>query len=162
MKNTDEKKEKTSNKKAYLMFIFIIFFIIVIDQLTKIFALNTNNTNIVPDILTINVSQNTNGIYGVNSNSVLLYVLTNLIVITILIKFITSQNEFIDTKIKVFLSAIVAGGISNTIDRIFRGYVLEFISFKSLPIINIADICIFIGWLCFIVTFLFFVGNKEQ
>ena len=58
-----------------------------------------------------------------NSNSTLMYIVTNLIVISVVVKFMMTQNEFISTKFKIFLSLIVAGGASNVIDRILRGYV---------------------------------------
>ena len=78
----------------------------------------------------------------------------------VLIKFITSQNEFINTKIRIFSSFIIAGGISNTIDRIFRGYVVEFIDFKYLPVLNIADFFIVLGWLCFVLVFINFAIHE--
>ena len=65
-------------------------------------------------------------------------------------------------KSRVFLSFIIAGGVSNVIDRIFRGYVLEFIDFKFLPVLNIADIFIFIGWLSFIGVFTVFSFNEMK
>ena len=77
-----------------------------------------------------------------------------------MLKFITSQNEFIDTRLRIFLSLIIAGGISNTIDRVFRGFVVEFIDFNLLPVINIADIFIVIGWISFIAIFTVFSANE--
>lgn len=43
---------------------------------------------------------------------------------------------------------IISGGISNLIDRIFKGYVVDYIDISQLfnyPIFNIADISIVIG-----------------
>lgn len=40
---------------------------------------------------------------------------------------------------------ILAGGIGNLIDRIFRGFVVDFISLKWVGIFNFADMCIVIG-----------------
>ena len=95
------------------------------------------------------IFENTNAAYGIGSNSTLMYIVTNLVIIAIITKFITSQNEFVDFKFKILLSFIIAGGISNVIDRIIRGYVLEFINIKlliNLPVLNIADIFVIIGW----------------
>ena len=49
--------------------------------------------------------------------------------------------------ILISLILIAAGGISNLIDRIFRGYVVDFIdvNFFNFPNFNVADISIIIG-----------------
>lgn len=51
------------------------------------------------------------------------------------------------------LYLIVAGGVSNLIDRIFRGYVIDFIDVNllSFPNFNIADIFITIGFFVLII-----------
>ncbi|NLJ91326.1 MAG: signal peptidase II [Clostridiales bacterium] len=51
------------------------------------------------------------------------------------------------TWVKLALSLILGGAASNTYDRIKRGYVVDYFSFKFLKkiIFNISDICIFIG-----------------
>ena len=49
----------------------------------------------------------------------------------------------------IVLSFILSGAIGNLIDRLFRGYVVDFISFTlfgiEMPLFNIADIFISIG-----------------
>ena len=48
---------------------------------------------------------------------------------------------------------IVSGLLGNLIDRVFRGFVVDFIDFKFWPVFNIADSCIFIGviWLIIVI-----------
>lgn len=45
---------------------------------------------------------------------------------------------------------MLAGGISNLIDRIFRGYVVDYIHISQMPVFNIADIGIVLGGLILI------------
>ena len=54
-----------------------------------------------------------------------------------------------NTITKVVLSFILAGGISNFIDRIFRGFVVDYIDITQLfkfPVFNLADVYVVVGW----------------
>ena len=57
-------------------------------------------------------------------------------------------------RIIIFLSFIIAGGISNVMDRMFRGAVFDFIKIGQFPVFNFADICIVVGWLLFAISFI--------
>ncbi|MGN6714450.1 signal peptidase II [Anaerocolumna jejuensis] len=52
-----------------------------------------------------------------------------------------------DKLLKVALSFILGGALSNVYDRFSRGYVVDYFSFKFLKkiVFNISDICIFLG-----------------
>ena len=92
-----------------------------------------------------------------------MYIVTNLIIIVIIARFMLSQNQFIDKILKVFLSFIIAGGISNLIDRIARGYVLEWISVSKiewLPMFNIADVFVLVGWILVVGKFTYFTAKE--
>lgn len=150
IKSTNKKDLK---KQTYTILIAIVLVVLAIDQITKILVINSGDLILIDNFLKISISENTSGVYGIGGNSTVLYVITNLVVIAVLYKFITSQNQFINTKIKVFASFIIAGGVSNVIDRIIRGYVVEFINFEHLPTFNFADIAVIIGWISFIAIF---------
>ncbi len=137
-----EKKKKIN--KFDIAIIIIIIAIIVIDQISKIIVQNTYSM-------------------GTDSNSGTIYIVTNLIIIVLITRFMLSQNKFIDKILKVFLSFIVAGGISNLIDRIARGYVLEWINISRiewLPMFNIADIFVLAGWILVVGKFTYFTAKE--
>lgn len=137
-----EKKKKIN--KFDIAIIIIIIAIIVIDQISKIIVQNTYSM-------------------GTDSNSGTIYIVTNLIIIVLITRFMLSQNQFIDKILKVFLSFIVAGGISNLIDRIARGYVLEWINISRiewLPMFNIADIFVLAGWILVVGKFTYFTAKE--
>ena len=65
--------------------------------------------------------------------------------------------------LKILLSFILAGGISNVIERVARGYVTQFIDFQKvipLPIFNMADIFILIGWVSVALIFAMFTVKE--
>ncbi len=156
-----KKKKKITKEVALLISIVII--IILVDQTLKIWMQQMQEINIIPGILNLKVSQNRDAAYGIGSNATLMYVLTNLIILGIIFKFITTQNEWVDRKLKIFLSFILAGGISNVIDRITKGYVVEFMDFTQIihiPVFNLADICVLIGWVSVAAIFAIFTVRE--
>lgn len=62
--------------------------------------------------------------------------------------------------LKLALSLILGGALSNIYDRVKKGYVVDYFSFKFLKkvVFNISDICIFIG--SFIIALLSFFKNE--
>ena len=65
-----------------------------------------------------------------------------------LLFFLIKNYKNINNLIKVFLIMIISGGTSNLIDRIFRGYVVDYIDINSIfkyPVFNMADISIVLG-----------------
>lgn len=147
-------KNKKLAKEDFII-ISIIVIIILIDQILKIWIQNVGEIGI------FKVSQNTSAAYGVGTGSKVTYVATHIIVLGVILKFILTQNQFVDRKMKIFLSFILAGGISNVIDKIIRGYVTEFIDFgKSFPIFNIADVFVLIGWIAIAANFAVFTVNE--
>lgn len=66
------------------------------------------------------------------------------IVLLIFAVLLPSKNNRI---LKVALALILGGALTNFYDRIKRGYVVDYFSFKWLKniVFNISDICIFIG-----------------
>lgn len=158
------RKNKKLNQESILI-ISTVLIIIIIDQVFKIWTQNSGEISIISGILSFKVSQNTKAAYGIGSNSTLMYVATNIVILGIIFKFITTQNEFVDRKFKIFLSFILAGGISNVIERVIRGYVTEFIVFEKLPILpvlNLADIFVLIGWIAVAAIFATFTIKEYR
>ena len=62
-----------------------------------------------------------------------------------------------NNKLSFGISFLLGGIIGNLIDRIFRGYVIDFIDFKLWPVFNIADIFVVIG---IILVIWYFIKNS--
>ena len=161
------KDEGKRNFKPYVIVILVIL-LIVIDQISKFYIVENIGKeikNIIPNVLNFTYVENRGGAFGVGQNSTMMFVLVNIIILGIIIRFMIIQKDRIDRKTQVILSMILAGGISNLIDRIVRGFVLDFIDFSpiiSFPVFNIADILIVIGWLSLaIVTAVYYIKNKD-
>lgn len=71
-----------------------------------------------------------------------------------LLVYLIKNYKSTSSMINIFLIMIISGGISNLIDRIFRGYVVDYIDINQIfkyPIFNIADISIVLGVILLII-----------
>lgn len=64
-----------------------------------------------------------------------------------------------DMRIQLCLALIFAGAVGNFIDRIWLGYVRDFFSVFifgwPFPVFNVADICISVGFVLLVITYLY-------
>ncbi len=153
-------KDKIKENKKIIFLAIMIVLIIVIDQIIK-FAIVKNiyasSITVLEGVLNFTYVENIGGAYGIGNDSTLMFIIVNVIVITLITKFILSKKNDISTYILISLGLILAGGIGNLIDRIFRGFVVDYIDVNQLikfPVFNIADICIVLGCILIIVNFI--------
>lgn len=143
--------EKIKKNKILLYSVIVIIMILIIDQTSKILIINNNiNTTLIPNILEIRYVENTGGAFGIGENNTIMFIITNFVVLGIIIRFIYLQRELIDRLTLNILLVILAGGFGNLIDRILRGFVVDFISIfphTNFPKFNFADVCITFGWI---------------
>lgn len=129
----------------------IIIFLIIIDQIAKIAIIKNiynSSLTVINGILNFTYAENTGGAFSIGNNSTIMFIIVSIIVIILLAKFIISKREEMPLNIQIALCLILSGGIGNLIDRIIRGFVIDFIDFNQLikyPIFNIADIYIVVG-----------------
>lgn len=149
--------DKLKNNRLKLpILIFII--LLGIDQITKIIAICTNlNVRIWDNILNLKLVFNNGIAFGLGQGtSMTTFIVSNLIVLGIIVRFIWLQKDQMDRPTTYALFMVLAGGIGNVMDRVFRGNVVDFIEiFPKIhfPIFNIADIYIVVGWI--MLAFLF-------
>ena len=124
--------------KHYIIGIIIL----IIDQLSKILIID-KNISIIPNFLKFNYTQNTGGAFGIGRINFILII--SIIIIIGIIVFLIKENTKITNYIPFVL--LLSGSIGNLIDRIFKGYVIDFIDINILdfPNFNIADISIVFG-----------------
>lgn len=147
-------------KKLLKIVVTICIVVIIIDQLSKFLITKYLPKGVGNEQFAIQVVENTGMAFGFNSGNIKNCILS-IFVIFIIISFMRNQREQLDTKVTVAVSLVLGGGISNVIDRLFRGGVLDFIKILFIPNFNIADLCICTGWLL-VVIFLVIYTKKEE
>lgn len=143
-------------------YIFLIISVIIIDQITKYWAVlylkNIETMPIIKNVFHFTYSENTGAAFGILGNQRTFLLVTTAIMIIIvsylLYKSIVTSGNIIET---ISLCLILAGGIANMIDRIRLKYVVDFIDFRliNFAIFNIADSFIVIGISIFAIYTLF-------
>ena len=116
--------------------------IVIIDQLSKMLIIN-KKIPVIPNFLEFNYTQNTGGAFGIGRINFILII--SLMIIIGIIMYLIKENKKITNYIPFVL--LLSGSIGNLIDRIFKGYVIDFIDINILdfPNFNIADISIVSG-----------------
>lgn len=144
-------------------YIIIVFFIIllILDQTTKI-VFTDNNLVVIPNVLKFTYTENTGGAFGIGNGNMATFIFTNIIVLGIIIKFMINQKDNLDNITYIILTTILAGGVGNFIDRLFKGHVVDFIDITDIinfPKFNLADIYIVCGWI--VLAFIFAKNTLE-
>ena len=141
--------------------LIVVSIIITLDQFSKyIITLNYDyflNKNII--IFSINYVRNYGAAFNIFEGNRVFLSSISIISSLILIYFIFFKGR-LNLFDKYGLSLILAGSLGNGIDRIIKGYVIDFINLNlfDFPIFNIADISINIG--CIILIFNYFKFKK--
>lgn len=150
------------NKKIKII-IIIALVLIIIDQVSKVLVSNllSDGRTIGNDnSISLVITNNTGMAFGFNQGNISNVIIT-IFVLCIIFSFIKNQIEQIDKKTIVAVSFVMAGGISNLIDRFVRGSVLDFIKIFKFPVFNLADVFIVSGWIL-IILFLVIYTRKNR
>ena len=117
------------NKKKDIYKILSIVFIL--DQIIKLLIMNLIKENqiisIIPKFFSLTYVKNTGAAFGIMSGNIIILVIVTLILLFYIIKEV--KNNVDNKWILLSYLLILSGAIGNLIDRIFRGYVVDFISF---------------------------------
>jgi len=148
-----------------LMWLVIAGAIVALDQIAKIlvtmFLGRTESVSVIPYLFDFVYVENTGAAFSILSgNTVFLGIVSVLFCIGVLVYWY--KNKPTHNLMKTALTLLFAGAFGNAIDRIFRGYVVDFIStsFMEFPVFNIADISIVFGAFLLIVYVMFY--EKEE
>ena len=143
-----------------ILYLAIIAAIPVISQLIRL-SVEANlkgggSASAVPGILKLTYSENRGVAFGMFQDGTVFFAVTTSIVIVVL-AILLIKNYKISKLFSVAAALIIGGGLGNLIERVFLGYVVDYLQLSFFPpICNFADYCITAGAVCLIVYLLFF------
>ena len=141
-------------KKLY--FLSLSIFIVLIDQITKYLMFYNKKLFINRDFLLFKLDfvKNYGAAFNIFSGSRIFLSLISILFSILLIYLIFRKNTLNSLDLYSY-SFILGGTIGNGIDRIYRGFVVDFINLNiiNFPVFNIADISINIGFIFLLYNF---------
>lgn len=141
-------KEMKHRKRLDIVYYPIIFFLIIVgDQFLKWIVLNklpSGGIFVFKNIFGLILYQNKGIAFGIKIPTLILYPLILLACILIFLKF---RSEFPSRSwlVLISFSLILSGGVSNILDRLLYGYVIDYFYLYPLSRFNLADLAIILG-----------------
>lgn len=135
--------------------------VILIDQITKILVASnmvpSQHFHVIENVLHITYVQNKGMAFGLFSDNRMVFMIPTVILIAAVLWGIVKfgrKNKLLDLS----LGFILGGGVGNMIDRLSRGFVVDFIDFCAFDfwqwVFNVADAAVVVGSFLFAVAML--------
>lgn len=143
-----------------LIALLVSALVAIIDQVIKYFVSTylptAGNVEVIPSFLSLTYLENRGVAFGMFSDMRWFFIIITSAVIVLLVYIISTRK--INSKLFLFGSAlVVGGGIGNLIDRVFLGYVVDYLQLSFFPpVCNFADYCVTVGTVMIVVYLLFF------
>ena len=143
--------------------IIIGVLLVAADQLSKLYALNVikpqGTITVIDNFYYFTYVENRGAAFGIMQNQQMFFVIVTLLIFAAF-GYVLKKYKI---EGKLFFAAVVlifGGGVGNLIDRIFRGYVVDFLQFSFFPpVCNLADYFISVGAVLLIISVLFCKKN---
>ncbi len=140
--------------------IYISIILLLIDQISKVLIVKLIDINssieLIKNFFYLTYTHNTGAAFSILTGKRIFLILVALVILIVIFNYI-KKNKIESKAEKIAFSLIIGGSIGNLLDRIVRGYVIDFLDFKifgyNFPIFNVADTFIVIGvFLLLIIT----------
>lgn len=141
--------------------------LVLIDQLSKLAVLRyirpLNTLPLWEGVFHLTYCENRGAAFGILQNKFgLFYLITAIVVIFITVYIAKKRPQ--SRVLNISLTLLVGGALGNVIDRLFRGFVVDFFDFRLIhfPIFNPADCFVVCGTFLLAVYILFLEGRQKS
>lgn len=139
--------------KKMILGIGLILLGIAIDQITKYIAIvqlrDQPSVPVIKSFFELTYVENTGGAWGALGGHLWLFITVTIIALGIFAYLMKDFNLQTHPFYSISLILIITGTIGNFIDRLFRGFVVDFLNFYifgyDFPVFNFADMCLTVG-----------------
>lgn len=147
------------------MYWLISILTLIIDQICKMCAKNfisgKSDIEVYNGMMKFVYLENTGAAFGILKNSRYIFIISTLIIILGL-SYILCNKKIKNKLFRVGAALIIGGGVSNLVDRLLLGYVIDYIKLSFFaPVCNLADYFITVGSVLLIIYILKY-GDDEN
>ena len=140
--------KKVTNKARLVLYIVLPVLLVILDQVTKVLARkNLSNPRrdvvLLDGVLRLQYLENRGAAWGIfQGRFTILSVITAIMLVLFVYVLLIIPDGKRYNPFRLVVLFIIAGAVGNLIDRVFFGYVTDFIYFEliNFPIFNVADI----------------------
>ena len=147
-----------------MIYILIIIAGIVLDRITKIYAVKQFISNPHSgSLINLTYLENRGAAFGILQDKRILFVILTIAIVLYLLYYFITNLKSNPLVLNIAFSLIISGALGNFYDRLFQGYVVDFIEFAfvDFPVFNIADILVTVG--CgLLIIYILFHGEKRS
>ena len=143
--------------------------LVILDQGTKLLALSSlkpiGSCTVIDGILDFTFVENRGVAFGMLSGKRWIILLITVVIAAGVIWYYKSLPRTREYRpVRWSLVLILAGAVGNIIDRLFRGYVVDFFEFTffNWPVFNVADIYVVVGVIILMIMVLFVIKDDEK
>ncbi len=144
--------------KRFLIIVLPIFAVMLVFDLVSKHILDSSmqigqSSPFLPGFIDIVIVHNEGSAWGMLAGMNVFFIILTFVFIGILVWYTLSENV-VHPLYHIALGFILAGSIGNMVDRIAFGYVRDFLHFEfwpSFPVFNVADVCLTVGVIVFVV-----------
>lgn len=150
-----------------MIWVILMIILVGLDQWTKwFFFVNQDKFShfeVIKDFFYLTYVENRGAAFGMMQNFRWGFlIITPVVLVFLIIYFIKNRNTLLRTALAFF----IAGAVGNFIDRLFRGFVVDFLDFYpfgyDFPVFNAADIFVNIGAALLIIYLIFIYKEPEK
>lgn len=133
-----------------MIYLIVGILILGIDVLTKIWArgelMEIGTIPLWEEVFHLTYVENRGIAFGMFGGGRIFFIVITLMVLLLLLWYYR-KSEGKTHWLKCGTSLVVSGALGNLVDRIFRGFVVDFLDFRLIdfPVFNIADIAVCVG-----------------
>lgn len=157
---------KLKNKNIWCT--VMVCLIVAFDQITKYLAKshlsNSDAVTLIDGFLEFRYAENTGMAFSALSGGRWFFIVLTFVVAIGVIVFMSKKKTQSDLWLFWTLGVLLSGAIGNLIDRVFFGFVIDFINptFVNFAIFNIADCAVTLGTISLIAYMLFDAFKKKD
>ena len=134
----------------------------IIKYLVTAYLQPVGSITVIDNLFSLTYVENRGVAFGMFSGMRWIFIALTVVIMALVIFYMFKKRP--ESKLfYVCVPLIIGGGIGNLIDRVFYGYVIDYLSVSFFPpVCNFADYCITVGTVLLVVYILFFTDTLKS